>query len=142
MPRKTGDPTSRGAGSRRMHQTTLRFGPDLWEALSAGAEQDGVSVAQYVREAALARLAYTAGRRGDPLFESALRMVESTPDAEREPIRLAPPAGEEGEHESQDTVALWAQSRQARARARQVRDRSAARGSRRKAAQAGGEESR
>ncbi|HEX4734022.1 MAG TPA: hypothetical protein VH247_06375 [Thermoleophilaceae bacterium] len=48
-----------------MHQTTLRFGPDLWEALEQECALLGVSVAQFVRESALARLAYTAGRRRD-----------------------------------------------------------------------------
>ena len=33
------------------------------------AGRSGVSVAQYVREAAVARMAYTAGRGGDPQYE-------------------------------------------------------------------------
>lgn len=56
----------------RMHQTTVRFGPDLWEALEQECERLGVSAAQYLREAALARLAYTAGRRHEPDYEEAL----------------------------------------------------------------------
>ena len=56
----------------RMHQTTLRFGSDLWEALEVECERLGVSAAQYLREAAVARLAYSAGRRGDPAYEEAL----------------------------------------------------------------------
>jgi hypothetical protein len=40
-----------------MHQTTVRFGSDLWSELVREAERAGVSVAQYVREAAVARLA-------------------------------------------------------------------------------------
>lgn len=48
-----------------MHQTTVRFSADLWAALEAEARRLGVSVAHYVREAALARLMYTSGRRGD-----------------------------------------------------------------------------
>ena len=44
-----------------MHQTTVRFGDDLWAALEQEALRLGVSVAHYVRDAALARLAYTAG---------------------------------------------------------------------------------
>jgi hypothetical protein len=50
----------------RMRATTVRFGTDLWEMLEREAGRSGVSVAQYIRESALARLAYTAGRRGDP----------------------------------------------------------------------------
>jgi hypothetical protein len=55
-----------------MHQTTVRFGADLWEALERECEDLGVSVAQFVREAALARLMYSAGRRGDPAIAAAL----------------------------------------------------------------------
>src|SRR3954447_7923920 len=51
-----------------MHQTTLRFPEDLWRFLEEEAKSLGVSVAQYVREAALARAAYDAGRRGEPIF--------------------------------------------------------------------------
>lgn len=47
-----------------MHQTTVRFGPDLWQALEQEAQRLGVSVAQYVRDSALARLAYTQGVLG------------------------------------------------------------------------------
>jgi len=72
-----------------MHQTTLRFGPDLWDALSEEAREAGVSVAQFVREAALARLAYTAGRRGDLSFERALQRVGANTGSEAEPMRLA-----------------------------------------------------
>jgi hypothetical protein len=50
----------------RMRATTVRFGGDLWEMLEREASRTGVSIAQYVRESALARLAYAAGRRGDP----------------------------------------------------------------------------
>jgi hypothetical protein len=56
----------------RMHQTTVRFGPHLWEALETECARLGISAAQYLREAALARLSYTAGRRGDTEFEQAL----------------------------------------------------------------------
>jgi hypothetical protein len=56
----------------RMHQTTVRFGPDLWEALERECRRLGVSAAQYLREAALTRLAYTAGRRRDTEYEAAL----------------------------------------------------------------------
>lgn len=55
-----------------MHQTTVRFGPDLWEALEIECARLGMSAAQYLREAALARLAYTAGRRGDAEYEAAI----------------------------------------------------------------------
>jgi hypothetical protein len=64
-------------GSRKMHQTTVRFGPDLWEALENECRHLGVSVAQYIREASLTRLVYAAGRRGDHEFEHSLGLVKA-----------------------------------------------------------------
>jgi PAS domain S-box-containing protein len=58
-----------------MHQTTLRFGPALWAELEEAARVGGTSIAQFVREAAVARLAYTAGRQGDPGLERALEVA-------------------------------------------------------------------
>lgn len=46
-----------------MHQTTVRFSAELWEMLEDEAERAGVSVAHFVRDAALSRLAYAAGVR-------------------------------------------------------------------------------
>jgi hypothetical protein len=46
-----------------MHQTTVRFGRDLWDVLEQEAERLGVSAAQYIRDATLARLAYAAARQ-------------------------------------------------------------------------------
>ena len=48
-----------------MKATTVRFGPDLWALLEAEAARVGVSVSQYIREAALARAAFAAGARAD-----------------------------------------------------------------------------
>ena len=55
-----------------MHQTTVRFGPELWKALEAECGRLGVSAAQYLREAALARLAYTAALRGVGVYGAGL----------------------------------------------------------------------
>lgn len=46
-----------------MRATTIRFTPELWELLQREARREGVSVAQYVRDAALFRVAYSAGVR-------------------------------------------------------------------------------
>src|SRR4051794_30880130 len=62
-----------------MHQTTVRFGPDLWEALEVECGRLGVSAAQYLREAAVARLSYTAGRLGEEEFERALVRAGAAP---------------------------------------------------------------
>jgi hypothetical protein len=39
-----------------MHQTTIRFGPDVWSRIESEARASGVSAAQFVRDAVLARL--------------------------------------------------------------------------------------
>jgi hypothetical protein len=59
-----------------MHQTTVRFGADLWEALEAECSALGISAAQFVREAALGRLMYLAGQRGDAELGAAFRAAE------------------------------------------------------------------
>ena len=49
-----------------MRATTVRFSEELWLALEDEAAHGGVSVAQYLREAALLRLTHAAALRGDP----------------------------------------------------------------------------
>ena len=50
----------------RMRSTTIRYGPGLFEAIQHAAEAEGISFAQYVREATVARLAAEwAHRRAD-----------------------------------------------------------------------------
>jgi hypothetical protein len=61
-----------------MKVTTVRFGTDLWRLLEAEASYAGMSVSQYIREAALARAAAAAAARGHgpfELFSGALREV-------------------------------------------------------------------
>lgn len=60
-----------------MHQTTIRFGDDLWAALEVAAEQLEISAAQFVRDAALARLAYDAGRRDGETFPKVFSTSEA-----------------------------------------------------------------
>jgi poly(3-hydroxybutyrate) depolymerase len=55
--------------ARAMKITTVRFGEDLWALLETEAARAGVSVSQYIREAALARAAAAAAARGDEPFE-------------------------------------------------------------------------
>jgi hypothetical protein len=106
-----------------MHQTTVRFGTDLWEEIDREAAALGVSVAQFVREAALARLMYLAGRRGDRAYERALELSEGEPGAAETP-EVAALQGTFGRSASgmADSAALWAQGQQARRRAHQLRD--------------------
>ena len=44
-----------------MKATTIRFPNDLWEQLEREARRQGISTAQYVRDAALYRVAFSAG---------------------------------------------------------------------------------
>jgi hypothetical protein len=58
-----------------MRATTIRFPNDLWEQLEREAKKQGISVAQYVRDAALYRVAFSAGAaseeeaRNDPRWK-------------------------------------------------------------------------
>jgi hypothetical protein len=108
-----------------MHQTTLRFPEDLWEFLEQEAKSLGVSVAQYVREAALARAAYDAGRRGDHIFidPAVIRGRAGL----HPPVPVAPPVKARGAIQdaletTTDSEAVWAQSRLVRRRSEQLRE--------------------
>jgi GAF domain-containing protein len=56
-----------------MRATTVRFGDALWKLLEREAEREGVSAAQFIRDATILRVAYAMGQRGDAEFEDALR---------------------------------------------------------------------
>jgi len=99
-----------------MHQTTVRFTVELWRALEAEAERLGVSVAQFVRDAALARLSYNAGRRDEHDADAEPSLGEAEVSRARE----------DAESEMTQSSALWAQSRLARRRAGDLRERAAA----------------
>jgi hypothetical protein len=110
----------------KMHQTTVRFGPDLWEALEEECRHLGMSAAQYLREAALARLSFTAGRRGDPAYAEALSAAGAAPiQVPEPPDRVDLHAVQSGLRDSrQDGDAVAAQSKQALERSRELRARS------------------
>ena len=48
-----------------MRATTVRFSEDLWELLEREAQAQGISTAQFVRDAAIMRLGVLSARRGD-----------------------------------------------------------------------------
>jgi hypothetical protein len=48
-----------------MRATTVRFSDDLWQLLEDEAVRQGVSAAQFVREATITRLAFSADRRDE-----------------------------------------------------------------------------
>jgi hypothetical protein len=102
-----------------MHQTTLRFGKDLWDALELEAQAVGVSVAQFIREAAVARLGYAAARRGDPDWARTMGALEAPADGELDAVAEARARADE---EIRDASAHGVQSLQAKRRANAVRD--------------------
>lgn len=88
---------------RNSHQTTIRFTKELWVALERAAERDRVSVAQYVREAARARLGEEASAQPPLAAEQAAAMEHALEQAE-------------------SSAALWHQGRLARERAQLLRE--------------------
>ena len=86
-----------------MRATTVRFSEDLWELLETEAGGQGISAAQFVRDATIMRLGVLIGRRQDPeaavtletLAAGALNRRRSRtgdhgpPAAVRAPARLA-----------------------------------------------------
>ena len=53
-----------------MRATTVRFSEDLWRLLESEAEREGISAAQFIRDASVMRAAYAMGRRGEPAYEA------------------------------------------------------------------------
>ncbi len=72
-----------------MRATTVRFSSELWALLEAEAAREGVSAAQFVRDATVMRIAFTMGRRGDPGLESALQRVVGGDGATDDEARAA-----------------------------------------------------
>lgn len=69
-----------------MHATTVRFSDDLWELLEQEALGTGVSVAQFVRDAALLRVASVRARRGEAdADEALLRLATQAVERNRRP---------------------------------------------------------
>jgi GAF domain-containing protein len=75
-----------------MHATTVRFTDDLWELLEREAATQAISVAQFVRDAALMRVASVVARRGEEDSDEALeRLAAGALERRRRP---APAAGD------------------------------------------------
>ena len=73
-------------GRMPMRATTVRFGDALWNLVEREATREGVSAAQYIRDATILRTAYAMGRRGDPDFETAIERASGR----QEPIGETP----------------------------------------------------
>ena len=63
-----------------MRATTVRFSDELWKLLERESTREGVSAAQFIRDATVMRTAYAMGQRGDAGFEEALGHVRARPD--------------------------------------------------------------
>ena len=64
-----------------MRATTVRFSDALWKLLERESTREGVSAAQFVRDATIVRIAYAMGERGDDGFEEALGHTGAPRDA-------------------------------------------------------------
>ena len=69
-----------------MRATTVRFSDALWTLVEREAGRDGVSAAQYIRDATILRTAYTMGQRGDPDFDAAIARSSGRPGPEGAPL--------------------------------------------------------
>ena len=58
-----------------MRATTIRFPNDLWQQLEQEARKQEISVAQYVRDAALYRVAFSAGAAGEDELDDERRAL-------------------------------------------------------------------
>jgi hypothetical protein len=96
----------------QMHQTTVRFSAELWDELQVAAANSGVSTAQFVREAALTRLAFAAGEQ-----QARLGREAGPPFAAGRHARDVSVVVQSG------SAAVTAQAQLARDRARELRSR-------------------
>jgi predicted DNA-binding protein len=92
---------------KQMHQTTVRFDGEMWRRIDAESARIGVSAAQYIRDATLIRLTHEAGARAQ--VPRGLQEDASAAIAAAGVINL-------------ESQAVWAQARQARERARSLRE--------------------
>jgi GAF domain-containing protein len=66
-----------------MRATTVRFSDSLWTLIEREAGRDGVSAAQYIRDATILRTAYTMGQRGDTDFDEAIERASERTEVGR-----------------------------------------------------------
>lgn len=106
-----------------MHQTTVRFGHDLWAVLEQEADRLGVSAAQYIRDATLTRLAYASALRRDAVASrEAFEWAAQAPLSERVKAQLDSSAALQAQGELARSKA-----ERLRAEAEQIRERNAVR---------------
>lgn len=70
-----------------MRRVTVRFGESLWDLIEDESNRDGVSAAQWLRDAALARALWERERRGEHAGTDALAAVRDEHRAEDENLQ-------------------------------------------------------
>jgi hypothetical protein len=73
-----------------MRATTVRFTDDLWGMLERESRRQGISAAQFVRDATILRVAYLAAERGDLEARATLAELAATVIADRDATGPAP----------------------------------------------------
>jgi len=63
-----------------MRATTVRFSDELWKLLERESAREGVSAAQFIRDATIFRTAYAMGQRGDDGYKEALGRTGASRD--------------------------------------------------------------
>jgi GAF domain-containing protein len=98
-----------------MRSTTVRFGEDLWTLLEREAAREGLSAAQYVRDAAVLRLAFAMAEQGDAQAQATLADVATRSLARRGDGRVpaSPDGGDDDGAAAADAAALADPSRRA-----------------------------
>jgi hypothetical protein len=105
-----------------MHQTTVRFGRDLWEVLEQEAERLGVSAAQYIRDATLARLAYAAASQQEAIASrEAFEWAGEAQPTEKQHVPPLAPLEQRVQAQLDSAAALQAQGKLARDKAERLR---------------------
>ena len=110
-----------------MKVTTIRLGTDLWRLLEHEAEQAGVSVSQFIREAALARACAAVASRGEDPFALLAGATQSDGEPSDPAITRAAAANARARAAEtyQEAEALRAESVMARHHALEVSERAA-----------------
>jgi GAF domain-containing protein len=67
-----------------MRATTVRFGEDLWTLLEREAEKQGISSAQFVRDATIMRVAFLVAQRGDAESRTSIEDIAAAAVRQRE----------------------------------------------------------
>lgn len=71
-----------------MKAITVRMGQDVYDRIAEAAAEGGISISQYLRESALARVWFTHGLAGDTTSEISRALLAIVRDADGEEITL------------------------------------------------------